>query len=191
MSLLLELRTATRAAHDRLENRLDVLSRCRTTTQYAALLAGFRSVYAPLEQALDASPLTTEAVPDWAHRRKTGWLEADLRELGAAAPALAAGSPPRSVGEVVGAVYVMEGATLGGALVVRSLRAAFPEPPPHRFFDSYGAQRGAMWAAFRRSADGLAVDAAPAVDAALRTFAAVEAACLPAASPEPGTGTAA
>ncbi len=186
MSLLVELRAATRVAHERLESRLDVLSRCRTTTQYAALLAGFRSVYAPLEQALDASPLTTTAVPDWAQRRKTGWLEADLRDLGAAAPPLPTGTAPRSTAEVVGAVYVMEGATLGGALVVRSLRSAFAEPPPHRFFDSYGARRGAMWAAFRRCAEGLAVDPAPAVDAALRTFAAVEAACL-----DPATGTAA
>ena len=187
MSLLAELRTATRAAHDRLESRLDVLAHCRTTTQYAALLAGFRSVYAPLEQALDASPLTTAAVPDWAQRRKTAWLDADLHELGALAPPVPAAAAPASRAEVLGAVYVMEGATLGGALVVRSLRSAFAAPPPHRFFDSYGTRRGAMWAAFRRSADGLAVAPAPAVAAALRTFAAVEAACLE----RPATGTAA
>jgi heme oxygenase len=184
--LLAELRTATRAAHDRLESRLDVLSRCRTTTEYAALLAGFRSVYAPLEQALDRSPLTTAAVPDWPQRRKTGWLDADLRELGAPTPVLPAGPAPASEAEVLGAVYVMEGATLGGALVVRSLRAAFLDPPPHRFFASYGARRGAMWAAFRRSAERHRADPADAVESALRTFAAVERACV-----APAAGTAA
>ena len=184
--LLVELRSATRDAHDRLERRLDVPSRCRTPGQYTALLAGFRAVYAPLEQALDASALTATAVPDWPQRRKAGWLVADLRDLGATTPPLPAGPAPRCAAEVVGAVYVMEGATLGGAVVVRALRAAFREPPPHRFFASYGAGRGAMWAAFRRSVERLDVDPAPAVDAALRTFAAVERACLP-----PAAGTAA
>jgi len=81
----------------------------------------------------------------------------------------------------VGTLYVLEGATLGGALVVRELERTFGSPPPHRFFASYGAARGAMWHAFRRHVEAIerrGVDRAAVVRAATDTFATVERACL-------------
>ena len=175
MSVLLALRRGTRDAHDRLETGLDVLHRCADRPTYAALLADLRSVYAPLEQALDRCPATGTALPDWPQRRKTAWLDADLAALGLAAPLDAAVPDVVSVEDVVGAAYVMEGATLGGALVLRSLDPAWSA----RFFASYGPRRGAMWRSFRRRVEDLpAVDEGAAVAAAQRTFAAFEHACL-------------
>ena len=177
MSLLLALRSGTRDAHDRLESGLDVLERCRTPQTYAPLLQAFRSVYAPLERALAASPVTLPVVPDWAQRRKTGWLDEDLAALGAAPQPDAQVPPLRTAEDVAGTCYVMEGATIGGAHVVRVLADAPGQAPPHRFFASYGPHRGAMWAAFRRHLGAADLDQDRTVDAARRTFRSVERAC--------------
>ena len=186
MSLLLALRRQTREAHERLESGLDVAGRCRTRHGYGQVLAGLRSAYAPLEAAVSASPAAASAVPDWADRRKTAWLDADLAGL-RVAPGPAADVPELdAVEDVLGAVYVMEGATLGGALLVAQLQQVFADPPPHRFFSSYGERRGAMWHGFRVRAEALGeagADADQVVEAALRTFGVLEACCATAAAP--------
>ena len=178
MSLLLELRRATREAHDRLEERLDVPDRCRTKGGYAALLLAFRSVHAPLEEAIAASPAADRALPDWRSRRKTGWLDEDLAALGIEQPrGSAVVAPLTSAEDVLGTAYVVEGATLGGGLIVRQLEQAFADPPPHRFFSSYGTGRGAQWRAFRAQAEAAhaaGLDTERVVEAARRTFALFE-----------------
>jgi heme oxygenase len=180
VTLLQALRSGTRQDHERLEASVDVLDRCRTPGAYAALLQDFRSLYAPLERALAAAPVTSEVLPDWADRRKTVWLDEDLAALDAApvpdraVPALA------SAEDVAGACYVLEGATLGGAVVVRSLAGADEHPPPHRFFSSYGDRRGAMWSRFRghlRELDARGADRDRTVAAAREVFRCFEQAC--------------
>lgn len=175
MSLLLTLRTRTRAAHERLEATVDLPHRWHDRTAYTALLNGFRSVYAPLEQALDDAPGTPPALPDWSERRgKTAWLDEDLAAL-EARPGPEAELPRlSSVEEVAGAAYVIEGATLGGAVVLRSLDPALP----CRFFTAYGAQRGRRWRAFRQHLEQLPdLDDEAVVASADRTFAAFQRAC--------------
>ena len=168
MNLLSSLRTGTRDDHARVEDTVDVLRAGRSLETYAPVLQAFRSLYAPLEQALDRSPHTLAVVPDFAQRRKTAWLDTDLAALGAPVPADLDVPPLRTVEDVAGACYVLEGATLGGAVVAREL----PDVP-HRFFASYGSRRGAMWAAFRghlRALDERGVDEERTVASARRTF---------------------
>lgn len=178
MTLLAELRRETRDAHDRLERELDVPARCRTADGYAALLLTFRSVHAPLEAAIAACPAADRVLPDWRSRVKTGWLDEDLAALGVDRPGPSVDvAPLPSAEDVLGTAYVVEGATLGGALIVRQLQEAFPEPPPHRFFSSYGPRRGAQWRAFRVQAEAAhagGLDTGRIVDAARRTFALFE-----------------
>ena len=172
MSLLLSLRSGTRDAHDRLEEGLDVLTLSREPETYVPLLQAFRSLYAPLERALAVSTAAAAVVPDLAARRKTGWLDEDLAAL-RATPLPDADVPPLTTPEdVAGTCYVLEGATLGGAVLSRSLGDV-----PHRFFTSYGSRRGAMWSAFRGhlvALDARGVDDERAVVAAGRTFALFE-----------------
>lgn len=175
MTLLTSLRAGTRDAHTRVEDTVDVLRAGRCPATYAGVLQAFRSVYAPLERALERSPLTVAVVPDIAERRKTGWLDADLAALGAPILPDLDVAPLTTVEHVAGACYVLEGATLGGAVVAREL----PDVP-HRFFTSYGSRRGAMWAGFRghlRALDERGVDRDEAVAAARRTFALFQRAC--------------
>ena len=175
MSLLTSLRTGTRDDHARVEDTVDVLRAGRCPATYGGVLQAFRSVYAPLERALDRSPLTLAVVPDIAERRKTAWLDADLAVLGAAVLPDLAVPPLTTVEQVAGACYVLEGATLGGAVVARAL----PDVP-HRFFTSYGSRRGAMWTGFRghlHVLDERGVDRQAAVAAARRTFGLFEQAC--------------
>ena len=103
------------------------------------------------------------------------WLDADLAVLRAPVLPDLEVAPLTTVEQVAGACYVLEGATLGGAVVARAL----PDVP-HRFFTSYGSRRGAMWAGFRGHLsvlDERGVDRQEAVDAARRTFGLFERAC--------------
>ena len=174
-----------------------MLSRLADATRYASLLSAFHVAYVPLERSLSRCAATARAVPDWPRRRKVPWLAADLRALGGLRPAGPAGAlsvpalsvPALSVpalsgaAEVIGTMYVMEGATLGGAIVERALREQ-ALALPSRFFTSYGEERGAMWAAFRGHVRALGerepggVPLAAAVAAAERTFAIIEQSCL-------------
>lgn len=175
MSLLTSLRNGTREAHQRVEDSVDVLRAGRSPETYAPVLQAFRSLYAPLEQALDRSPLTLAVVPDFAERRKTAWLDADLAALGAPVPADLEVPPLPTVEDIAGVCYVLEGATLGGAVVAREL----PDLP-HRFFASYGSRRGAMWAGFRGNLHALdehGVDCERTVASAQRAFELFERAC--------------
>ena len=175
MTLLTSLRSGTREAHARVEDTVDVLRAGRSPETYAPVLQAFRSLYAPLEQALDRSPHTLAVVPDFAERRKTAWLDADLAALGAPVPADLDVPALPTLEDVAGTCYVLEGATLGGAVVARELPHV-----PHRFFASYGSRRGAMWARFRghlRALDERGVDRERTVAAARRTFALFERAC--------------
>lgn len=178
MSLLLLLRERTREAHTRLEDGVDVLERCRDRGAYADLLAGLRSVYAPLERGFDDSRATPLLLPDWSSRRKTPWLDEDLAHLGVPSPPDADVAAPQRAEDVAGAAYVMEGATLGGAVVLRRIEQVWAEPLPHRFFTSYGAERGRRWRDLRQRLEAAELDADATVEAADRTFAAFENACL-------------
>lgn len=180
--LLLALRTGTRDLHDALEADLDVVDRAADPSEYAALLSAFRDVYAPLERALDASPATPTVLDDWPARRKTAWLDADLVALGAPRSDSPVQVELPSREDVVGSAYVMEGATLGGAVVLAGLQRRWGRPLPHRFFSSYGADRGRMWRSFRRQVEALDdVDVDACVAAARRTFDAFAERCLQAA----------
>lgn len=174
------LKASTRPAHQRLEARLDLLARVRDLESYTAVLAAMRGFYAPLERALVDAPVLAGVLPDLAGRRKLHLLDADLADLGVDGSGLPeCGELPilETTPRALGAAYVVEGATLGGAGISRHVRATLPDPAPRacRFFAPYGARTGAMWLAFRATLEATHADRTDVLTGAAETFAALEA----------------
>ncbi|GJE44310.1 biliverdin-producing heme oxygenase [Methylobacterium soli] len=176
MSLHQRLRAATAAAHENLERSLDWEARVATLDGYRVLLARFRGFHAVYEPAIGAA-LGDEAF--FAPRRRLARLDADLRHLGATSDPDALPGPPAPAladpASAIGALYVLEGSTLGGQMIGRRIAAlhGFDAETGCGYYLAHGRRTGAMWAAFRARLDALAEgpDAeAAAIAAAEATF---------------------
>jgi heme oxygenase len=121
--------------------------------EYTASLLRYVVAYAALERRIDVFATPLEAVGlDWGKRRKVPLLERDLAALGSHATprvALPPGAVPQleTLPHVIGCLYVLEGATLGGKVIARSLEKVLRLTADHgaSFFNSYGAAVGAYW----------------------------------------------
>ncbi|MGF3025636.1 biliverdin-producing heme oxygenase [Methylobacterium aquaticum] len=177
MSDILErLRAETKAAHEAIERDLAWETRIASLAGYRALLARFWGFHAVLEPALAAS-LDDAAFFD--PRRRLPHLVADLRFLGLDDVAIEALpcpqlAPPRGRSGAFGALYVLEGSTLGGQLIAKQVgrRLGPTVESGCRYYAAHGRDTGAMWKAFRlRLADEASRgDADAIVAAAVETF---------------------
>ncbi|MER2264981.1 biliverdin-producing heme oxygenase [Methylobacterium oxalidis] len=147
------LRAETAAAHEALERDLDWEARVATLSGYRDLLARLRGFHAAYEPAI-AAALGDE--PFLAERRRLPALDADLGALGLDAAALGllpAAAAPRLDGPAaaLGALYVLEGSTLGGQVIgrrIETLHGAEAEGAC-AYYRGRGERTGALWAAFR------------------------------------------
>jgi heme oxygenase (biliverdin-IX-beta and delta-forming) len=164
------LKAATAAAHERVERHARIVERLGDRLQQGALLSGFYALHAQVEAA--AAPwLADHPGLDFVARRRTPLLEEGLAQLGVTPPeigdALTAGSPA----EALGLLYVVEGATLGGKVIRKSLAASGGDPAEFDFLDPYGEATGSRWRAFLAVLDEVAdPDVDDAVGGALRGF---------------------
>ena len=172
------LRAGTRDAHARLDSALPSLAFSEPQL-YAAFLRWHAAILPPCENALEQAGIT-RLIPDWAERRRTPALMADLRALGAACPPPAAVELPAQDAALIGTAYVLEGSRLGGAALARTVPA--PLRPAATAYLEHGA--GArLWPRFVEIIDALPdIDILAATAAANRTFALFEAA-MPAFGP--------
>ena len=149
MELRQRLRTETATAHQDLETLLDIMSPSLDADRYVNILHVFSRLHSGLEARV--AEISTARPDSFAHeylatRRKSSWLEADLG-------AGAAGSPPVNFDWIVtepqllGALYVIEGSTLGGQVVSKHLRG-LPGVTRTSYFESYGADTGRNWQKF-------------------------------------------
>ncbi|MDY7534472.1 biliverdin-producing heme oxygenase [Pseudomonas sp. Bout1] len=175
--VIVELRAATAALHRRLDTRLP-FSRMDLTL-YRELMSAYYGFYQPLERAL--APWA-EGIPglEWARRGKTPFLHADLVAMGLE-PVQVDGLPLcqqlpafESVPQAFGALYVLEGATLGGQ-VLRNLieiKIGVGSTNGGAFMNVYGTETSALWQRFLDSLYQLQTPAErlEAVDVAQSTF---------------------
>ena len=148
-----QLRKSTRDAHAQAEASLAPLAQPDSLTRYVALLCVLWGFQAPLERLLAHQELPSAV--DWPARRRLGALAADLTDLGVTGASLpeAAGLPALAgPGAVWGALYVSEGATLGGRVLRRQVQARLG-PVPARFLDGRGDRTQPMWRDLGRLAD--------------------------------------
>jgi len=178
------LRLVTRDAHLRLEAEVDFDGRLTSLEVYRSFLESFFRFVRPVEAVLDALDLKTLSI-DYSSRRKTSWIETDLRDLGHTSESLAQLQSFEELPELtepveaLGAMYVLEGSSLGRQVMLTKLAERLnirPDWAGH-FFSGYGKQTGAMWQSFVAVLNEVGKtprDARHIEAAALATFAAFE-----------------
>ncbi len=174
--LLNRLRRETSSLHQTLETDLNLLDPNMTLERYQTVLEGFYGFYAPWEKTV--SRHINVLLPRWTEERcKTPMLEHDLRFLRSdltGIPRCQTLPDTASVQGLLGSLYVLEGATLGGQVLSRHFLKQFGLSPSQgcSFFSSYGEAVGERWQAF---CSRLATYSSPATDAfivesAIETF---------------------
>ena len=178
-SVLTRLRTETREVHERLERELDLLSSDLTRESYRTILRRFLSFYLAFEpEVWPRLPGAWSAL--FADRRKLPALRDDLAVLDGEAAEITACSHRvhyPNLSQILGALYVVEGSTLGGQLIARhvarqlGLRADWGL----RFFSSYGPEVGPRWKQFTELliAESSPGQADEIVEGATQTFKAI------------------
>ena len=178
MPLRALLKDGTQRAHERLERLLHLDSSALTRTRYGEYLRFAQAFHASMEPAFEHEPLTRFGL-DMRERRKAPWLAEDLRALG-----LEPLPPPPVAAEsdairLLGRAYVMEGATLGGRVLLERVEARFDARPGAgaTYLAGYAADTGRMWKGFVAALDAAALtdgERESCVDAARATFEAYE-----------------
>lgn len=154
MSLLDRLKTETRSNHLQTETLLyaeTLMAGTLTRAELAHLITIHYQFHQALETAVTAQA-DFFADFDYAQRQKTPWLLADLQQVGVNLPQP---NPDLFEGwtgyELLGALYVGEGSTLGGQVIAKALRRT-PElgdaAASLRFFGGYGDRTGLLWKEF-------------------------------------------
>ena len=153
-SILTRLRLETRCEHEAVERVLDLMDAALTEGTYRQRLAQFYGFYGPLEAALQTRCVLHLAslLP---RLNKTALLQQDLQRLGVSTadlPLCRQLPPIQTQAEVLGCLYVMEGATLGGRLITQHVQATFGIMPSTggSFFEGYGHDTGKNWQAMRQ-----------------------------------------
>jgi heme oxygenase (biliverdin-IX-beta and delta-forming) len=181
---LTSIRESTQAFHLKLERNLDIFHTITTLESYTGLLQKLLGFYLPVEPRLLAvqshydlhihlqqrlkSPLLLHDLSDIASRQLTEHTVPLCETL----PALT--SPAR----VWGCLYVLEGSTLGGALISKHIKKVLGLTAEHgcAFFCSYGKNVGSMWRIFTRTLEAYVShyhEENIIIDAACETFAAL------------------
>jgi len=137
-----DLRAATDAIHHRLEARLDVVERLADPALRPDLMRRYAALHIPADEAL-ARHLSNLPGLDFPGRSRTPLL---ARFAGEDPPP--AFPVPLTRAEALGMLYVLEGSTLGGRIILRALAGRGVDDPNLAFLDPYGAETGARWRGF-------------------------------------------
>ncbi len=154
-SIVAKLRQETSEAHLSIEQSPPmraIFADTYTLAEYHRLLQHLFVFYSPFERAV-FDTLSPPLAAELGSRKKTGWLRQDLEAAGEGSQPQMVAPVPRfeSDEERMGALYVLEGATLGGKLIRKRLLGHFGGDVSEtlHFYSGYGAQAGAQWTSFR------------------------------------------
>lgn len=188
-SILTRLRLETCSEHEAVEHMLDLMG-VLTDNTYRQRLVQFYGFYSPLEAALQTRCAMqrggchledSQLAMLLPRLHKSLLLRQDLHHLGISIVGLApcrALPPIQTPAQVLGCLYVLEGATLGGRMITQHVQATLGITPTTggSFFDGYAGQTGRMWNAMRQTLLSAAVDIQSEnamVGSAVATFAAL------------------
>ena len=146
------LKAATHEAHERMHGHAGFAAAAAGAIgrgDYFDLLARLYGFHAAFDLRMRAAPSALAAAIDLAARARAPALIADLIALGA--PPVSVAALPRcetlpgldGEGAYLGALYVTEGSTLGGAFIAKALADTAAEA--RHFFLGHGADHSRLW----------------------------------------------
>ena len=146
-----QLKESTHPSHQALEKKMvSMIKKIQTRQDYVKFLKLMYGYYAALEKRVQEYVSDIEI----GKRRKAERLLQDINyfEASAADHDTCNELPPiRSHAEALGAMYVMEGSTMGGKIIARMIegQAGINGPSGFSFFNGYGDETGKMWEEFK------------------------------------------
>ncbi|WP_345949860.1 biliverdin-producing heme oxygenase [Mucilaginibacter sp. PAMB04274] len=176
LSELLKEHTLTN--HQQLEKMLvQRMKAIRSTDGYIDLLQLFYTYFGGLEQEIDRYITATE-LPDYQQRRKSAALANDITALGGTPQAKAFGTALPTIQnttQAYGALYVIEGSTLGGKIISKMMaqQLDIKDSTGLSFFNSYGDNTELMWDTFKQTLNNRVKsegEAAEVIESANQTF---------------------
>ena len=151
--ILDKLKQSTCIHHDRASNNIDILRVHLSIGEYRDILGKLWGFYKPLEALIANGIEWPLSMLKFERRKKIPLLEHDLYVLGGAPSSLpiCAKLPELAdFSQVLGCLYVLEGATLGGQVISRHIkkRLGLDQTTGCSYFCSYGAETANMWNTF-------------------------------------------
>lgn len=148
------LKHHTACEHQALEEKvLPQLQALRGLPDYIRLLKTFYGYFKPVEERI-GKQLHAMQLPDLQQRRKADWILQDLTFSNAHVTDLPQATNLPKINnrhQAFGAMYVLEGSTLGGRgitkMLLKNSALQLNEMQVH-FFNGYGVETGARWMTF-------------------------------------------
>jgi len=152
-SLSNQLKLQTSSSHQQLEKALiGSMRNMRTREDYISLLQVFYSYFGAIEDQFNGY-IGKDQLPDYMERRKTASLICDIESLGGVLPEKATEAYLPQIEnqfQAFGALYVIEGSTLGGLIISKMIAKQLGLTKDGlSFFKSYGHDTNEMWKRFK------------------------------------------
>ncbi|RFS14980.1 biliverdin-producing heme oxygenase [Emticicia sp. C21] len=154
-NIINKLRTHTGTLHSELEQTpisVALLDEQVSTQNYVAYLQRMREIVAFYESKV--FPALADTLPDLSDREKLPLIDEDLNYLSSqtlqSSAFEASGVPNPSIGYALGCMYVMEGSTLGGKVILKHVSKTLGIAPEQggTYFAGYGEETGYYWKSF-------------------------------------------
>ena len=173
-SVMEQLRAATRAQHELLDHDPRIIHQLRDINGIVSMLSRWYGFLVPYEEKL--TDIAGHRIALVQQRRRLPLLLADLEAHGIVPQSLPlCENLPYLTGdaELLGAMYVSEGSTLGGRYISRHIeqRLGLQSGHGYSFFVGYGEQTGRMWQEFSSIVNEACTEnPEPAIQSAQKTF---------------------
>jgi heme oxygenase len=154
INLLEQLKAETLSNHQQLEKKLiSRLKGMKGLEDYIQILQIFYAYFGALEDQINKY-IGPDQLSDYSERRKTLSIKNDILDLNGEVPEKAMGADLPVIENVLqafGALYVIEGSTLGGQVISKmiSKQLGFATDQGLSFFKSYGEETMSMWNSFK------------------------------------------
>ncbi|WP_207426838.1 biliverdin-producing heme oxygenase [Pedobacter sp. SYSU D00535] len=158
MTLTYKLKEYTLESHQQLEKVLiQDLKSLTSISDYYLILRKFYGFIAPLEFQIEQF-VDVQLLPDFHIRRKASSLIEDIKSLNCSVDNLSLSPHLPEISnkyQALGALYVIEGSTLGGQIISGMLKTKLGlTSKGMTFFEGYGEHTAKMWDEFKSVLDG-------------------------------------